>query len=291
VYEQADTDENGLVSTQEMFDLLNSVEGLPSINMDDVRALMAEIAGAGEDSSVVTFEQFIPVAFTVLKRVITTALAHDKSEEEEEEGEDVNELAGEYLLNSMTPEELELKLREIYNETDVDGNGLISADEMLRLLTSVDGLPDINIENVYVLMSQIAGPGNDASLVTFNQFAPIAFDVLKQLFINQMMKEEGQAIGSDNDSVELSAETLETSILELFQETDLDENGLIDAEELHELLRDIPGVNADIEKCKNFVQHLDDNGDGRLNIKEFAPIAYELLLAATEADAVAMVHA
>lgn len=284
MYEQADTDENGLVSTQEMFDLLNSVEGLPSINMDDVRALMAEIAGAGEDSSVVTFEQFIPVAFAVLKRIITTALTHNKSEESEKEevGEDVNEIAGEYLLTSMTPEELESKLREIYNETDVDGNGLISADEMLRLLTSVDGLPDINIENVYVLMSQIAGPGNDASSVTFNQFAPIAFDVLKQLFINQMMKEEVSAIGSDNDSVELSAEKLEALILELFQETDSDENGLIDAEELHELLRDIPGVNADIEKCKKFVQHLDDNGDGRLNIKEFAPIAYELLIAATE---------
>lgn len=57
-----------------------------------------------------------------------------------------DEVAQDFLLNTLTQEELETQLREIYAATDEDKNGLISADEMYTLLQEIEGLPPFDMK-------------------------------------------------------------------------------------------------------------------------------------------------
>ena len=95
VYAQADANDDGRVSTQEMFALLKGVKGLPPFTMEEVQQVMLNIAPPSEDGSppspsslTVSFEEFVPVAFTVLKRQFLNELDEAVGPADDEGGSD-----------------------------------------------------------------------------------------------------------------------------------------------------------------------------------------------------------
>ena len=118
------------------------------------------------------------------------------------------------LLNQLTPEDLKSQLLSIYNQADQDKNGIIDEEEMLMLLSSVEGLPTFDMEKVRELMATINGGDEDATTVSFEAFVPVAWTVLKRLFLNKVAQSNSNNNNGSSDEEEASGDGTDDADIE-----------------------------------------------------------------------------
>lgn len=131
------------------------------------------------------------------------------------------------------------ELEQVFMKFDVNGDGKISSSELGAIMGSL-GQPS-GEEELRRMIKEVDSDGD-------------GFIDLKE-FIELNTK------GVDSDEVL-------ASLKDAFSVYDIDGNGSISAEELHEVLRSL-GDDCSIAECQKMISGVDANGDGMISFDEF----------------------
>lgn len=131
------------------------------------------------------------------------------------------------------------ELDQVFKKFDVNGDGKISSSELGAIMSSL-GQPASDEElNHMILEVDSDGDG----FIDFKEFVEL-----------------------NTNGVD-PAEALE-NLKDAFSVYDIDGNGSISAEELHEVLRSL-GDECSIAECRKMIGGVDSDGDGMINFEEF----------------------
>ncbi|CAH1414164.1 probable calcium-binding protein CML25 [Lactuca sativa] len=136
-------------------------------------------------------------------------------------------------------ERIEEELEQVFKKFDVNGDGKISWSELGSIMGSLGHQP--NEEELKNMIKEVDADGDG--------------------FIN--LQEFVELNTKDIDS----AEVLE-NLKDAFSVFDIDKNGSISAEELHNVLESL-GEECSIAECRKMIAGVDVNGDGMISFDEF----------------------
>ena len=203
LFSEADMDSNGTISEEEFRHLFSSSH--LKVSEEEIEFMLEAIER--NEAGDIDYPAFVPTAYHLLARYHV----QQKQEKEEQQLREKaaqdqrlreDNFARDYLLTELTSEELASQLRTIYAEADTNRDGRVSADEMFNLLNGVKGLPAFSMDEVLQLMQSIAGEGHDSTTVCFEEFVPVAFTVLKRLFLNEVDRASVGTADGENVSVD-----------------------------------------------------------------------------------------
>ncbi|XP_022725733.1 probable calcium-binding protein CML25 [Durio zibethinus] len=131
------------------------------------------------------------------------------------------------------------ELEEVFKKFDVNGDGKISSSELGSIMGSVGRRP--SEEELQKMIKEFDADGD--GFLNFNEFVEL------------------NTKGVDSDEV------LE-NLKDAFSVYDIDGNGSISAEELHEVLKSL-GDECSIAECRKMISGIDKDGNGMIDFEEF----------------------
>ncbi|XP_076925757.1 calcium-binding allergen Ole e 8-like [Bidens hawaiensis] len=147
-------------------------------------------------------------------------------------------MAPENNKQSIFPTDKE-EVTKIFNRFDLNGDGKISKDKLIGILKSLGS--DTSHDEVKRVMAEIDSDSD--GFISLDEF--VAFC-------------KGVAQGDDEMS----------DLKEAFKLYDLNNNGVISANELQQILSRL-GENYTVENCANMIKSVDSDGDGFVDFEEF----------------------
>ncbi|KAI3744368.1 hypothetical protein L1987_57447 [Smallanthus sonchifolius] len=149
-------------------------------------------------------------------------------------------MAPENNKQSVFPTDKE-EVKNIFNRFDTNGDGKISEEELIGILKSLGS--DTSPDEVKRTMAEIdADSDGSISLEEFIAFC------------------KGIAGESEGDWI--------SDLRQAFKLYDLNNNGVISANELQQILSRL-GESYTVENCANMIKSVDSDGDGFVNFEEF----------------------
>ncbi|XVE74644.1 hypothetical protein DITRI_Ditri12bG0033800 [Diplodiscus trichospermus] len=131
------------------------------------------------------------------------------------------------------------ELEEVFKKFDVNGDGKISSSELGSILGSVGQQP--SEEELQKMIKEFDADGD--GFINFKEFVEL------------------NTRGVDSD------EALE-NLRDAFSVYDIDGNGSITAEELHEVLKSL-GDECSMAECRKMISGVDSDGNGMIDFEEF----------------------
>jgi Ca2+-binding EF-hand superfamily protein len=182
IFQAADTDGSGRLDAAEFKTALEDAE--LGFTEKEIEYMMNSVDGSHD--GYITFAEFAPLAFDLmvehLSEEIKKAEAAQAEEEKERAAEAARDAAEDLLVHGMTKEELEACLMDVFKRADTDGSGSLDMDEMRTCLADAD--LNLAAEEIEFLVQQVDEDGDGD--VTFDEFAPLCFDLLVEVMSKQM---------------------------------------------------------------------------------------------------------
>ncbi|GKA27968.1 calcium-binding allergen Ole e 8-like protein [Tanacetum coccineum] len=133
------------------------------------------------------------------------------------------------------------EIMTIFNRFDTNGDGKISEDELINVLKSLGS--DTSPEEVKRILTET--DTNSDGFISLDEFVVFC---------------KGIAGECDGDGL--------NDLKEAFKLYDQDNNGVISASELHQILSGM-GLNYTLKDCENMINSVDSDGDGCVDFEEF----------------------
>ncbi|KAM7471086.1 hypothetical protein LguiA_009269 [Lonicera macranthoides] len=132
------------------------------------------------------------------------------------------------------------EMKKVFNKFDSNGDGKISATELVEVLKSLGS--DTSVDEVNRMMDEMDTDRD--GFINLEEFTGFC--------------KAGSAYGDGG----------ETELKEAFHLYDQDNDGKISVEELHKILTRL-GEKCTIQDCTRMIDSVDSNGDGFVNFEEF----------------------
>ncbi|GJP31797.1 hypothetical protein CLOM_g15047 [Closterium sp. NIES-68] len=159
------------------------------------------------------------------------------------------------------------ELAEVFELMDRDGDGRISCDELATLLRTIgetSGEDDDTDAAVRAMMAQADVDGDGT--IDFDEFVRV----------NAVAAADATAAAWDPERVEAAAAEQQEELRSVFAFFDRDGDGVITADELWAVLRQLWGPADEVtqDECERIVRAADGNGDGAVDLAEFARVMH-----------------
>ncbi|KAL4574476.1 hypothetical protein LXL04_021308 [Taraxacum kok-saghyz] len=133
------------------------------------------------------------------------------------------------------------EVKQVFSRFDVNGDGKITAVELVDVMKALGS--DTSLDEVNRIMADIDTDCD--GFINLEEFAGFC---------------KGNAAGEDDGGM--------TELHDAFKLYDLNKNGLISANELHQILSRL-GESCTVDDCSNMIKSVDSDGDGYVNFEEF----------------------
>jgi len=161
----------------------------------------------------IEYEEFIPLALQIIQGMYAKRRMEQHVYDLEQQAQDL-------LVHGMSREELTLLISAIFEKIDEDRSGLLSKQEFISALTSMElGLTRREINAILFQVDQDQD-GN----ISYGEFAPYAFDLLQKMTSLRLLE------------TELENDELATYLLDLFKAKDIEMMGILSVEDIRDLL-------------------------------------------------------
>jgi len=217
-FDEADADGNGVLDRKEFKKVFQGLQADLGLTDKDVLKIMAE-ADENEDGQI-GYAEFLPVAVDVVSAIYAKQDFEAEAAERADEKEDALEEAKEYLLHGMPREELQAALRDVFQQSDSDGNGWLSRKEFVSCIKDAD--LGFTKKEINVLLSEVDVDGDGK--VTYEEFVPLCFTLLVEMVSDSLVE------------VPQEEEELRAFFIDLFG-TAADDNGKLSHNDAIELMK------------------------------------------------------
>jgi calmodulin len=185
----------------------------------------------------------------------------------------------------MSPAQLKAALEEVFLDHDGDCNGVLDQAEFSRCISELGGR--LNLDKVVVRDIFRAIDVNGDGVVEWKEFVGPAIHIIMGSITADAQAEEAEAAAEAEAALKQQAadlllngtsqEELEASLTAMFQAADFDNSGTISPQELYQLVSGMDW-NLQDQEINYLLYELDTNGDGQIDIAEFIPVAFEMLV-------------
>jgi Ca2+-binding EF-hand superfamily protein len=167
LFRQADVNASGSLDSGEFLQLLRACN--LNLSRSAVRRIMEE--ADINDDGMVQFEEFVPVMVDIIQSVQALEEGAVLKEEEDQEAWDT---ARKYIMEGMTPEELEEAALQIFMAYDTDNSGTLERGEFLECVRAMD--MGMTRKEILYIMAQ--ADKNQDGVISYEEFLPVAIDQL-----------------------------------------------------------------------------------------------------------------
>ena len=214
MFDSADVEGKGYLSRAQATAVVRNMAGELSFSESQVQYIMTE-ADENNDG-MIDFNEFLPLMMEIVQLLIAKQDVEAQMAESEAMIEDK-------LLHGMDREALNTLLLQIFQAADTDGSGALDRAEFQAALKSADlGLTRKEINGLLHAVDE-----NEDGEISYEEFAPVAFDLCVQIYARQVAHE----------SLPTGEQEIAEYFLQLFGSADVEGSGRIPAAQIHELLK------------------------------------------------------
>jgi Ca2+-binding EF-hand superfamily protein len=249
MFNAADEEGKGYLSRAQATTVVTNLAAQLSFNSSQVQYIMTE-ADENNDG-MIDFNEFLPLMMELIQLLIAKGDVEAKLAQNEAEVEDK-------LLHGMDRATLNNLLLSIFQSADADGSGALDRREFQNALKSADlGLTRKEINGLLHAVDE-----NEDGEISYEEFAPVAFDLCVQIYARQVAHE--------------ALPTGEKEICDYFQQlfasADTDSTGRLSHRQLAELLRTSDLGMSRVQMHAVLGEAVKDE-DGTVNYTDFATTA------------------
>jgi len=251
LFAKYDKDNNGYLDPPEFKALMSDLQAKLDFPPDEVYRFLAE-ADMNHDG-MIEYEEFIPLALQIIQGM------YAKKRWEQHEA-DMDKHAEEILVHGMTKEELTGLVSSIFEKIDTDGSTMLSKQEFLKALTSMElGLTRREI-NTIMFQIDVDKDGN----ISYMEFVPFAFDLLQKLTSMRLLE------------TELENDELAHYLIEVFKAKDTEMLSSLSVDEVRDLLHEAH-LGLSRMQIYTVLSVAEADPDGRIAYSSFIPRAVGLI--------------
>lgn len=180
----------------------------------------------------------------------------------------------------LTVEELEIMLRQMFEEADTDGSGSLDLNEFKNLMNMAE-LP-LSKKEMRAVMAE-ADVNNDGE-VNYAEFLPLAIEIVQGLYAREDLRaseeaeeEEAREAAQDMLVHGMSREELQQMMKAIFEKADKDESGALDRQEFKTCMQEAE-LGLTKKEINILMQQVDVDGDGQITWDEFVPVCFDILV-------------
>ena len=180
IFTEADVDGSGSLDVNELRTCLNSAN--LGFSEEEIEHLAREADADGSDG--ISFREFAPLCYDMVVELIAVQLkGEEEAAVEQARYEEARVMAERQLVETMSKEQLQSVLSNIFRNADREGTGELSQDDFINCLLECDlGLSGEEARNI---MIQADKDGNGA--ISFNEFVPVSFKILVEVMAQKMV--------------------------------------------------------------------------------------------------------
>jgi Ca2+-binding EF-hand superfamily protein len=211
LFRKYDQDSNCYLDPEEFKALMQDLQQRLDFPPDEILRFLAE-ADMNADG-MVEYEEFIPLALQIIQGMYAKKRL-------EQHMVDVGQHAEDLLVHGMAREELEEVVLSIFKRMDKDGSGILSKQEFVAALTSMElGLARREINAIMFKVDQDQD-GN----ISYGEFIPFAFQLLQKLTSMRLLE------------TELENDELGQYLVDLFKTKDSEMTGCLHVDDVRDVL-------------------------------------------------------
>lgn len=184
-------------------------------------------------------------------------------------------------VTRLTEEELVERVGALFQEADVDNNGVLDRKEFKVVFVGLQSELGLTDKDVLKIMAE--ADGNDDGTIDYKEFLPIAIDVMNSIYAKQDFEAEKERREDAIEDVKdyllhgMPQEELEAELRNVFNQADEDQNGWLSRKEFTAVLK-----NAELgftrKEINVMLTEVDEDGDGKVTYEEFVPMCFQLLV-------------
>lgn len=298
IFDGADQDKNGVLDYDEFRECLRSAN--LGFTDDLIEYLIVEVDE--NKDGVIDYQEFCPLCYELLLKIVEVEVSKgDDGAPTDQPGdaadgttvEDIEQSttaqAEELILSGMTSDEIEGLLYDIFKAADADESGTLDQAEFEQALRDSD--IQLAPDAIQKLIDEVDtdGDGN----VNYVEFVPVAFEVLTRIVADNLAAEAAAEAAEEDEAAirmdvfreeaeeklikGLSQEDLTSHFQAIFDSADKDNSGELEYDEFVECLK-----GSELGFTEQEIEFLgaqaDKDGSGTITFREFAPLAYDLLV-------------
>jgi Ca2+-binding EF-hand superfamily protein len=205
----------------------------------------------------------------------------------------------------MSPAQLKAALEEVFLDHDVDCNGVLDQAEFSRCISQLGGR--LNLDKAVVRDIFRAVDVNGDGVVDWKEFVGPAVKIIAASIEGTGSPTEEDLVAAEAEAEEnkmailnqratdfmlrhTSEEELMDGMTKLFKSADADDSGTITPLEAYDLVKSqrvggVAGWDLSDQEISYLLYQLDTNRDGLINVSEFLPVAFQMLV-----DSVVAMH-
>jgi Ca2+-binding EF-hand superfamily protein len=190
-------------------------------------------------------------------------------------------------IRPVPPRNLRSQIEKLFKDADLDGNGYLSRNEFKLVFAGLRETLKLSNKDIKKIMAE--ADENDDGLVSYEEFLPIAMDVIDACY-NQMEIKEGEWVAEEEAQEAadgflrgMSEEELGEVLKSAFTTADADGSGFLDRTEFKKVITECD-LGFTRKEINILMSEVDVDGDNRISYEEFAPLCYSMLVQMVSKD-------
>lgn len=182
----------------------------------------------------------------------------------------------------MSRDEVELIIQDVFRKYDQDGNMYLDPMEFKNLLEDLQQRLDFPKDDIFRFLAE--ADMNDDGVIQYQEFIPIAVQIIEAMYSKDRLAEEKAQRSHKAEELlvhGMTREELTDVITFLFQRMDQDQSGFLSKEEFIGAMTSIE-LGLTRKEINTIMFQIDQDKDGKVSYREFAPFAFDLLQKLTE---------
>lgn len=251
--------------------LINMMIKSPRLSLNRLQ-VMVIVSEANVTDGMVNYHLFVPAAAKAIEMMFEPSSMRVRSELLESDNGDLNS-----VLEGESSAEFHKRLVFLFHSHDIKHSGQLDPREFSNCMQSLE----LNLTDSEIFALMASADVDHSGTVSFDEFVSFCTHNLLHLEKEKRIRQLGSAAHklrpkSEGTSTKTFEDLFAGHLLSVFQEADRDGNGILDAEEVHNLLQ-----NMDVEltqfQLDVLMSEMDSNDDNRITYAEFVPVCAELL--------------
>lgn len=250
LFQQYDSNANGYLEPREFEALMEDLRQTLGFPPEEVVRFLAE-ADMNSDG-MIEYAEFIPVASQIVKGMNAKVKLREQQREAYAHAE--------FLVHGMSRDELTESLNLIFEKVDHDGSGILSRQEFMGALQSMElGLTRREVNAILFKVDQ----DHDGN-ISYAEFAPLAYDLLVSFTSLHLLE------------LEMESDEVVEYLMDIFKAKDMDMLGVLHVDDIHEMLHQ---AQLGLTSMQIYVvlSEAEVNNDGMIAYPRFTPSAASLI--------------